>query len=47
MNLNTEQAQLLGAIQAMDKRTCLMLMGLLLDRALQLEMRGDKPVIQL
>lgn len=46
-NLNEEQAKLLGAIQSMDKKSCLMLMGLLLDRAIQLEMPGKKSVIQL
>jgi len=48
VNLNKDQAQLLGAIQSLDKRSCLMLMGLLLDRVLQLEMNSPKkPVIAL
>lgn len=46
-NLNEDQARLLGLIQSMDKKSCLMFMGLMLDRALQLELKGNKPVIQL
>ena len=45
MNLNEQQAQLLGMIQSLDKKSCLYLINLLSDRALQLEMRGSKPAI--